>query len=204
MVMRHLKLCLALVLIAFVFGLVNFLLIFQRSFERSTASSQAIVVMGAAEYNGTPSAVLDARLRTAADLFKQGVAPLVILVGGSELGDHFSEAGVGATVLAGLGVPKKDLYAHAVGNDTYGSLASLVPYLRAHQISQITIVSDGFHLYRSMAIASSFDLRVSGYADIGSPIQGFLEFKYLLRETVAVSGARIIGYEEESEIRHGH
>jgi vancomycin permeability regulator SanA len=197
------RLVLVLTVLAFAFGLVNFLLVFQRSFERSTAPTQAIIVMGAAEFNGVPSSVLEARLKTADDLYRRGVAPRVIVVGGSERGDHYSEAGVGVSVLAKLGVPTDDLYAHAVGNDTYDSLASLVPYLRAHGIQRVTIVSDGFHLYRSMSIASSLGLQVRGYADLGSPIHGWLELTYLLRETVAVSGARIIGYEEESEIRHG-
>ena len=67
--------------------------------------SQAIIVLGAAQYNGKPSPVFKARLDHAADLYEHGIAPMIVVTGGKIPGDEFTEAGVGADYLHTLGIP---------------------------------------------------------------------------------------------------
>lgn len=171
--------------------------------SRITTPTDAIVVMGAAEYNGKPSLVFEARLKTAEMLYRQGVAPKVVVVGGSITGDHFSEAQVGQDVLEQDNIPAASTVSEPYGVDTYQSLSQAAPDLHRRGIRSVTVVSDGFHLFRSVSIIRSLGFRAYGYADIGSPIRGKLDLEYYLREAVAVAGAKIIGYKEESLLRHG-
>ncbi|WP_298349406.1 YdcF family protein [Ferrimicrobium sp.] len=159
--------------------------------------------MGAAEYNGVPSQVLSARIDTAASLYGRGAARYVIALGGSRKGDVYSEGEVGKAELMRDSVPKVAAFSSSSGQDTYQSLLAVTPLLRRLDVNKVIIVSDGFHLYRSVAIARSLGLTACGYSDVGSPIQGDLKFDYMLRETVAVTVAQVIGYKEESIIRHG-
>jgi uncharacterized SAM-binding protein YcdF (DUF218 family) len=186
-----------------VYFLVNVALVVQTAREHQQYHTDAIVVMGAAEFNGVPSKVFAARIRSAEALYRQHVAPLVITVGGHETGDRFSEAEVGRDVLLRDGIGSADVDASDTGDDTYDSLSAILPLIVRDHLTSVTVVSDGFHLYRSMSILRGFGLRAYGYADQGSPIHGLLNAEYILREGVAVSVARVIGYQEESSLRHG-
>ncbi len=115
----------------------------------------------------------------------------------------YSEGEVGKAELMRDSVPKVAAFSSSSGQDTYQSLLAVTPLLRRLDVNKVIIVSDGFHLYRSVAIARSLGLTACGYSDVGSPIQGDLKFDYMLRETVAVTVAQVIGYKEESIIRHG-
>ncbi len=181
----------------------NLFSIWHYSSSKCTNPSGAIVVMGAAEYNGIPSKVLSARINTAALLFQRGVGRYVIALGGSRPGDVYSEAQVGKVALIRDSVPKARVFSSANGQDTYQSLLSASALLRRLKVEKIIVVSDGFHLYRSVHIAATFGLTACGYAASGSPIQGNLKTEYMLREAVAVTVAQVIGYKEESLIRHG-
>src|SRR3954449_9873451 len=67
--------------------------------------SDAIVVLGSAQYNGVPSSIFEARLEHALDLYENGVAPVIVTVGGKETGDKFTEAEAGRDYLTAAGVP---------------------------------------------------------------------------------------------------
>src|ERR687886_3113852 len=84
--------------------------------------SDAIVVLGTAQYNGVPSAIFEARLEHAIALYKQGVAPMVVTVGGKKAGDQFTEAEAGRAYLAQSGVPEDALLAVPEGGDTLESM----------------------------------------------------------------------------------
>src|SRR4051795_10849531 len=74
--------------------------------QDSRPSSDAIVVLGSAQYNGRPSSIFAARLEHALKLYKAGVAPVIVTVGGNKAGDRVTEAEAGRDYLAAGGVPK--------------------------------------------------------------------------------------------------
>jgi len=153
----------------------------------------AIVVMGAAQYNGVPSPDLQARLNEAVILFKKGYANLIVVTGGKEKGDLHTEAGTGATYLASQGIPSSDIL-QAGGNDTYENVADAVPLLKARNATTVLVTTDPFHEDRSMAISSSFGLTPSPTPTKTSPIKGWYTVPYFLKEGVGVGLGRIIGF----------
>ncbi|MHB8191105.1 MAG: YdcF family protein [Ferrimicrobium sp.] len=203
--MRRLGAILALIVIAGIgYFLVTFVQVWTFSHQKSRTTVQALIVMGTAEYNGIPSSVLAARLNEARTLYLSGIAPRIALVGGRQPGDIFTEATAGAAYLEARGVPARALIIVPVGNDTYDSLNSAAVALKADHITRVTIISDPFHLYRCVTIAGRVGLNATAYGDIDPAIQGTTELYYLVRETVAVSVGRIIGFSRESTLRHGH
>src|SRR3954467_6806850 len=88
----------------------------------SRPSADAIVVLGSAQYNGRPSSIFEARLEHARKLYDQGLAPVVVTVGGRKSGDQFTEADAGRDYLAQEGIPAKALLAVPQGVDTLESM----------------------------------------------------------------------------------
>src|SRR5690348_808056 len=93
-------------------------------------TSDAIVVLGSAQYNGRPSSIFAARLEHARALYQQGVAPVVVTVGGKKSGDNFTEAQAGRDYLAQEGVPEKALLAVPEGVDTLQSMQDVAAVFR--------------------------------------------------------------------------
>lgn len=110
--------------------------------------AEAIVVFGAAEYDGRPSPVYKARLDHAADLYRQGLAPLVIATGGAGADPRFSEGEVGREYLSTLGVPDSRLIAETQSPDTAESARRVATILRANGMHTCLAVSDGYHIFR--------------------------------------------------------
>jgi uncharacterized SAM-binding protein YcdF (DUF218 family) len=123
------------------------------------AVSDAIVVFGAAEYDGKPSPVYRARLDHAHDLYKRGIAPLIITLGGSG-GDGFTEGGVGQDYLMGAGVPETDIIAETHSRSTSESTARLAVIARTNHLRRLVIVSDDMHMFRIHAICAADGLDV--------------------------------------------
>jgi uncharacterized SAM-binding protein YcdF (DUF218 family) len=114
--------------------------------EQHTAD--AIVVFGAAEYAGHPSPVLRARLDHAFDLFRQGIAPVVITTGGAASDPSFSEGGVGHDYLKHRGIPERNLIAETQGSDTAQSATRVAVIMRANGLHSCVAVSDAYHVFR--------------------------------------------------------
>jgi uncharacterized SAM-binding protein YcdF (DUF218 family) len=110
--------------------------------------SQAIIVLGAAQYNGKPSPVLRARLDHASDLYREGLAPTVVVTGGIGTGDRVSEATVGRQYLVAHGVPENAVVVRPEGRSTQASMESVAQWAQAHQIKRVLLVSDPFHMLR--------------------------------------------------------
>jgi uncharacterized SAM-binding protein YcdF (DUF218 family) len=110
--------------------------------------ADAIVVFGAAEYSGHPSPVLRARLDHAFDLFRQGLAPVVITTGGAASDPSFSEGGVGSEYLKHRGIPERDLIAETQGSDTAQSAVRVAVIMRANGLHSCVAVSDAYHVFR--------------------------------------------------------
>lgn len=110
--------------------------------------ADAIVVFGAAEYAGRPSPVLRARLDHAFNLFRQGMAPVVITTGGSASDPSFSEGGVGRDYLKHRGIPERNLIAETQGADTAQSAARVAVIMQANGLHSCVAVSDAYHVFR--------------------------------------------------------
>jgi len=149
------------------------------------ASAQAIIVLGAAQYDGRPSPVLRARLDHAASLWRRGLAPLVIVTGGVGAGDTTSEAAVGRRYLRDAGVPDSMLVAEATGRESESSLRAAAAHLTGPS-PRVILVSDGFHMQRLSVIARRLRLQPLGSPAPDSPIRASTrrEAGYVLAESV--------------------
>ncbi len=158
-----------------------------RADDRS--GSDAIVVLGAAQYDGTPSPVLQQRLDHALELYRDGVAPRVVLTGGKRSGDRFTEAYSGYRYLAGAGVPADDLLVVTDGSSTWDSLQAADRVLQREGLDRVTLVSDSYHSKRLQGIAGELGMEATV-----SPTGGEASFSELVRESGLVAIGRLIGY----------
>ena len=182
------------VVIALVYFGVTFAQVWQASRRDEAARAQAIVVFGAAQYDGVPSPVLRARLDHAAALWERELAPVIAVTGGKAPGDRFTEAQASADYLMRLGVPDEAILREVSGRNSWESLAATAHFLQDRAITSVLLVSDGFHAARIKGMADELGLsaRVSPVED--SPISGSVELKQMVKETVAVGLARFLGY----------
>lgn len=123
------------------------------SHEDQMHPADAIVVLGAAQYDGRPSPVLQARLDHALYLYRQRMAPIVITTGGKLAGDTYTEGGTGEAYLREHGVPAADLLKESSGGSTYESLSNVATIARTHGIHRVLIVTDPLHSARSQRMA---------------------------------------------------
>jgi uncharacterized SAM-binding protein YcdF (DUF218 family) len=172
---------------------VTFVQVWLTSRQYDPHPAGAILVMGAAQDNCTPTLDLRARLNQALTLYHQGYAHLIMVTGSKQPGDKCTEAQSGAMYLEARGVPSSDIL-QAGGNDSYENIADAVPALQAHNARVVLVTTDPFHEHRSMAIASSLGLTPSPTPTQTSPIKGWSTFSYFAKETIGVGFGRIIGY----------
>ena len=168
-------------------GLVVAIYVQARSSE--FAAADAIIIMGAAQYNGRPSPVLQSRLDTALDAYERGLAPRVVVTGGNQPGDAFTEAGTQRQYLIDRGVPSEAIVVEEISTSTQESIERVAEIVAPLGINRVLIVSDGFHLFRSKLMARDAGLNpVGGLAAEESPIEpgSMSEFSYILRETAGV------------------
>ena len=149
----------------------------------------AVVVFGAAEYNGAPSPVLKARLDHAFDLEERRLAPLIITTGGSGGDRQFTEAGVGRDYLIQRGVAEARILADTRSITTYESVKAVALLLGQRQLRTCIVVSDGFHLYRIKLMFRSLGIEAYASADPDSPIEAdsYQRTLYSLREMALTS-----------------
>lgn len=170
---------------------VTFVQVWQTSQRDEAAPAQAIVVLGAAQYDGRPSPVLANRLDHAAELYRQGIAPLIVVTGGRQEGDRQTEAGAGANYLSSVhGIPGDAIERETTGHNSWESLAAAARFLLADGITEVVLVSDPYHNMRIDGIAHDLGLDA-----VVSPASSSSSFSQLARETVAVAIGRIIGYD---------
>ena len=156
------------------------------------AAADAIVVFGAAEYDGRPSPVFRARLDHAHILYERGIAPLIVTVGGSEGADEHSEGGVGRDYLMGAGVPDSAIIAETHSRSTSESAHRIAVIARANNLRRLVIVSDGTHMFRIHAICSRDKLEVyTSPRPPGKSIPRSEERQRLLHEMVSYTAWRL-------------
>jgi uncharacterized SAM-binding protein YcdF (DUF218 family) len=148
----------------------------------------AIIVLGAAQYNGRPSPVFRARLDHALGLYREGLAPLVVVTGGVGRGDTMSEALVGERYLRTHGVPAGAVAAAGEGRTTKTSMTAVAVWLRPRHITRVLLVSDPFHMFRLRLEARRTELQAFTSPTESSPISDNpnLELRYLLAEGLKV------------------
>jgi uncharacterized SAM-binding protein YcdF (DUF218 family) len=149
------------------------------------APADAIVVLGAAQYNGHPSPVFRARLDHAAALYRRGLAPHILVTGGVGAGDTVSEAVVGRRYLIAAGADSAAVVGIATGRSTEPSLQAAADWIRAHGGRRTILVSDDFHMLRLAITARRLGLSPLGSPARLSPIAANkrLELGYLLAES---------------------
>lgn len=138
-------------LIAFIpalFAAVVYWRILDQSEKNEARPADAIVVFGAAEYDGRPSPVYKARLDHAAQLYHRGLASMVIITGGSGNDPLFSEGVVGREYLKTLGIPDSQLIAETQSPDTAESARRVATIMSANNLHSCLAVSDGYHIFR--------------------------------------------------------
>jgi uncharacterized SAM-binding protein YcdF (DUF218 family) len=161
----------------------------------SRPGSDAIVVLGSAQYNGVPSSIFEARLEHAVDLYEEGVAPVIVTVGGKATGDEFSEAEAGREYLAAAGVPDDALLAVEQGGDTLESMRAVAGQFTARGWSTAVLVTDPWHAMRAERMAEDAGMEVtSSPTRQGPAVQTrTTQFRYILRETAAYLLYRVTG-----------
>ena len=164
------------------------------------APAQAIVVMGAAQYDGTPSPDLAARLNHAYDLWHRGYSPLLVVIGGRQPGDVFTEAQAAQGYLESKGVGDADVVAVGEGNNSWQSLSAAATVLTGRGDRRVILVSDPFHDDRIRSMASKLGLDALVSPTRTSPIKGTSTWPYYAKETLAVALGRIVGYQHLSNL----
>ncbi|HEV2084505.1 MAG TPA: YdcF family protein [Gemmatimonadales bacterium] len=162
-------------------ALVTVLVVSQQDQRRAV---DAIVVLGAAQYNGRPSPVLRARLDHALRLYNEGYAPRIVVTGGVGRGDTTSEAIVGRHYLLARDVVPGDVVVQPQGRSTQASMTAVADWLDAEGLHSVLLVSDPFHMYRLRLEARRTNLEAYTSPTESSPISDnpVVELRYLAAE----------------------
>ena len=188
------RLGLAVFLLLFAYLAVTFVQVWLASRRDEARPSQAIIVLGAAEYNGRPSPVLAARLDHAIQLYRKGIAPVIVVTGGRQPGDRYTEAGASADYLHQHAVPDAAILRETTGRTSWESLEAAARFLDQRHMQRVVLVSDPYHSERIEAIAHEVGLDAVTSPTRTSPIKGASAFRRLLGETVRVAAGRLFGY----------
>lgn len=152
------------------------------------AQADIVLVLGAAQYGGTPSKVLEARLKHAKDLYDEGVAKHVLTTGGRQPGDEYTEAEASAMWLKNHGVPEDAVVDVPEGSDTLGSLRAAAQEAADRGWRTAVIVSDPWHSLRARTMAADVGLDAWTSPTHSGPIVQTrqTQIRYILYETAAL------------------
>ncbi len=191
---RALLVLAALVVLALVWFLFNLWQVHRVGNSDQARPVDAIVVMGAAQYDGRPSPQLAARLDHVVDLWEQGLAPLVITTGGNQPGDRFTEAEASANYLRDRGVPA-DAIEQVGGATSYDSIVDTAELLQSRGHERVLLVSDPYHSLRIRLVAQERGLTAYVSPTRTSPVDGATAAWRKVKEAAGISVGRIIGFD---------
>jgi uncharacterized SAM-binding protein YcdF (DUF218 family) len=154
----------------------------------------AIVVLGAAQYDGRPSPQLQARLDHALKIWNLNLASYIVVTGGKQVGVRFTEAAAARKFFESKGVFSDLIFEENTGKTTYASLLAVSQVASEQKITQVVIVSDPFHQLRAKLIAQEVGLDASSSPTRSSVIRGRYAFQHNLQEAVGVAVGRIVGF----------
>src|ERR1051326_281384 len=154
-------------------------------------TADAIVVLGAAEYRGRPSPVLEARLNHALFLYLKGLAPRIITTGGAGGDPVFTESTVARAYLARRGVPAEAIVVENEGESTVQSVVAVTEILRRMNLKSAIVVSDGYHIYRVKKMLEASGIKVYGSPRPSTEQSGLREKWLYCRQAVGYTLWRI-------------
>lgn len=186
---KLLAVLLGLVALVGVYVLVTLIQVVTASGQDDAGPASAIVVLGAAQYDGEPSGALTGRLNHAWELYDAGLAPYVVVTGGNQPGDRFTEGITGFSYLLAKGVPEDAILVEVDARDTYEALSASSVILNDRGLGKALLVSDPYHNLRLRGIAAELGMPAGV-----SPTSAGLSARDVFRETTAVSLGRLIGY----------
>ncbi len=131
--------------------------------------ADAIVVLGAAQFNGTPGGVFEARLQHAVELYKAGVAPYLVVTGGKLPADRTTEAAAARKWAIARGVPASAILGEDQGRNTLASMEGVAAIFREHGLTSAVFVSDETHMLRVLRMASDLGMVAWGSPTRTSP-----------------------------------
>lgn len=147
--------------------------------------SDVIVVLGAAEYRGRPSPVLEARLNHALFLYRQQWAPRILTTGGAGGDPTFTEGEVGRAYLSSHGIPSEAIIAETEGSSTVESTVAAAEIMRRMNLRSCIVVSDGYHIYRVKKMLQAEGIEVYGSPRPTEPRQSWREQWLYFRQAIA-------------------
>ncbi|HEY8548059.1 MAG TPA: YdcF family protein [Acidimicrobiales bacterium] len=168
---------------------VTFVQVWWASRQDGAREADAVVVLGAAQYDGRPSEVLRERLDHALELYEAGMVEVIVVTGGKQEGDRFTEAYTGYLYLRERNVPEEALLTEVQGRNSWESIAAAARILRDRGWTDAVMVTDGYHALRVDAIADELGLDASV-----SPSRPGGSLKDLVKETGAVALGRVVGF----------
>ncbi len=183
------------VVAAIIYGVVNFASIIVVGSRDDGSVADAIVVMGAAQYDGRPSPQLAARLDHAKALWDDKRAPLIAVTGGKMEGDRFTEAEASRRYLVDLGVPEDVIVGEDEGRATWDSITAVTAVLRSNDVQSVIVVTDPYHEQRSVLSFREIGFTASASATSTSPLSGGTLVRRTVREALGISLGRIIGFD---------
>lgn len=188
------RVVLVIVLILVAFYLVTLFRVWRAAEDDDRSKTEAIIVLGAAQYDGRPTDVFRARLDHAGALWRAGIAPTIVVTGGKQAGDRFTEAEAGAAYLHQLGVPDDQILRETTGRSSWESLAASARFLQDRGIHEVTLVSDPFHSLRIELIAAELGFDAHTSPTRSSPISGVDEWLRYASEAVRVAFGEVFGF----------
>jgi uncharacterized SAM-binding protein YcdF (DUF218 family) len=170
--------------------------VWRQSHRDENHTADAIVVLGAAQYNGTPSPIFKARLDHAAYLYEQRFSRTVIVTGGKREGDRFTESEAGELYLVERGIPTDNILNENNGRTSLESLRNVWDMAQAHGIKSVLLVSDPMHSERIKRMA--IDL---GFTDVYSSPASYISLnrsratkaRELFREIASIVSYELLG-----------
>lgn len=182
-------------LAAFVYYAVNVVQVYSTGRSDQARSVDAIVVMGAAQYDGRPSPQLAARLDHVVTLYAEGLAPVVVVTGGKQPQDRFTEAEASRDYLVERGVPLDAIAMETGGRSTYQSMRAVAELLEGRGLRRVLVVTDPFHSLRSRLIAEDVGLDAYVSPTPTSVVRGGTEVRRHVLEAAGVAVGRIVGFD---------
>lgn len=157
--------------------------------------ADAILVLGAAQYNGRPSPVYRSRLDHALSLYRRGLAPVLVFTGGVGVGDTVSEGEVGRRYALRQGVPARAIMVEGRGLTSAESVGGAAALMLARDLHSALVVSDSYHMLRLELLGRRAGIRVLPAPAPGAPIDRNREtrWRYVLRESVLFPATAILG-----------
>ena len=156
----------------------------QHAYLDEARPADAIVVLGAAQYRGRPSPVLQARLDHALGLYRKQLAPRIITTGGHGIGAKFTEGDVSREYLSARGVPAEFITAETEGQSTMQSAAAVAEIMDRMKLDSCIVVSDGYHIHRIKRMLEARGVTVYGSPRTPGGDSSWARAKYYAREAL--------------------